>query len=420
VRRRYAERRVLGPVGGACSPNGTSRPVRGALKLWNVIRRRLSAAAGTLALLIGAVLLPADPAVLMIGPVAAGLAVAAVLAVGPARPRLAPAVVIGAGAVSIALTAWLRAATGGSGSEPDALTGLWILLEPAMLLVLVYLPVRWSPPRAAMASTATAGAAMALIVQRMLSGEPFLTLLAASALWLVPALVAGAAAWYLRWSVAERGRAAERARQEQRLALAGELHDFVAHDVSEIVARAQAGRMVLAGDDPKLAKLLEQIETAGVRALESMDRTVHMLQEDASRHPVGGLDDIDALARRFAASGGVEVVVERRPPVDAGRENGAVAYRAVVEALTNVRRHAPTAARVSIELAEDDGWLRVTVADDGRGAPRSGSRASRGLGLAGMAERVERLGGTVEAGPREPRGWRVAVRLPLSDRGVRA
>ncbi|SDD07348.1 Signal transduction histidine kinase [Glycomyces harbinensis] len=371
------------------------------------------AAAGTLALLVGAVRLPADPAVLMIGPLVAGLAVAVVLATGPARPGpLAPAATIGAGAASIALTAWLRTIAD-PGTEPDAATGLWILLEPALLLVLVYAAVRWSPPRAAIASAAAAGTATALIVQRMLTGEPFLSLLAASALWLVPALVAGAAAWYLRWSAAERERTVERARQDQRLSLAGELHDFVAHDVSEIVARAQAGRMVLAGDDPKLATLLEQIETAGVRALESMDRTVHALQQDTARHPVGGLDDIDALARRFAASGDVAVVVDRRLPGGAGRENGAVAYRAVVEALTNVRRHAPTAAKVSIVLAEEDGWLRVTVADDGRGAPRSKSRASAGLGLPGITERAERLGGIVEAGPREPRGWQVAVRLPL-------
>nr|WP_255671818.1 ATP-binding protein [Glycomyces amatae] len=255
----------------------------------------------------------------------------------------------------------------------------------------------------------------------MLTGEPLLSLLAASALWLVPALAVGTAAWYLRWSAAERGRAVERAREEQRLGLAGELHDFVAHDVSEIVARAQAGRMVLAGGDPKLTVLLEQIEAAGVRALESMDRTVHMLRVDASRQPVGGLDDIDALARRFAASGDAEVVVDRRLRGGAGRENGAVAYRAVVEALTNVRRHAPAAATVTIEIAEDDGWLLVAVADDGRAAPRSGPRASGGLGLPGMAERVGRLGGTVEAGPREPRGWRVAVRLPLPEgKGVDA
>jgi signal transduction histidine kinase len=379
------------------------------------------AAAGTLALLAGAVVLPADPAVLMAGPVAAGLAAAVVLAAGPASPRLTSAAAAAGGAASIALTAWMVFRTPGDGSDPDAVTGLWILLEPAMLLVLVFAPVRWAPPRAAVASAGAAGAAMGLIVQRMLTGQPFLSLLAASALWLVPALAAGTVAWYLRWTVAERERTAQRARQEQRLRLAGELHDFVAHDVSEIVARAQAGRMVLAGDDPRLARLLEQIEAAGVRALESMDRTVHMLrdEEDASRRPVGGLDDIEALARRFAASGGVAVAVDRRLPRDAGRENGAVVYRAVVEALTNVRRHAPSAEAVSIELVEDDGWLRVTVADDGRGAAKP-ARASAGLGLPGMAERVERLGGTVAAGPREPRGWQVAIRLPIPDRGAGA
>src|SRR5690606_9185106 len=123
-----------------------------------------------------------------------------------------------------------------------------------------------------------------------------------------------ALAWYMRWSAAERGRAAEAARREQRLRLAGELHDFVAHDVSEIVARAQAGRAVLTAGEPRLEKLLEQIEAAGVRALESMDRTVHMLRDEGStaRAPVGGIDDIEELARRFTESEGIEVVVERR------------------------------------------------------------------------------------------------------------
>ncbi|SDL21916.1 Histidine kinase [Glycomyces sambucus] len=379
------------------------------------------AAAVALTLLAGAMALPADPAVLMAGPLAAGLAVAVALAAGPRSARLGPVAAVAGGAASIAVTAWMVARAPGDGSEPDAVTGLWILLEPAMLVALVFMAVRWAPPRAAVASAGAAGAATALIVQRMLTGEPFLSLVAASALWTVPALAVGTAAWYLRWTVAERERTVQRARQEQRLRLAGELHDFVAHDVSEIVARVQAGRMVLAGDDPRLARLLEQVEAAGVRALESMDRTVNMLRddEDASRRPVCGLDDIEALARRFAASGSAAVAVDRRLAREAGRENGAVAYRAVVEALTNVRRHAPSAETVSIELVEDEGWLRVTVADDGR-APARPVRASAGLGLPGMAERVERLGGTVAAGPREPRGWQVAVRLPIPDQGAGA
>ncbi len=365
--------------------------------------------------MIGAVRLPADPAVLMAGPIAAGLAVAVLLAVRSASPRLVPAVVIAAGAASIAVTVLMRTAVG-TGAEPGAVTGLWILLEPALFLALVYVPVRWSPPGVAAAAASAAGAASALVVQRFLPGDPFWADLAASALWLVPSLGAAALAWYLRWTAAERERAALEARREQRLRLAGELHDFVAHDVSEIVARAQAGRMVLAVGDPKMAKLLEQIETAGVRALGSMDRTVHMLRDEAgARSPVGGLDDIDELARRFAESGRTEVVVDRRLSADVGRENGAVAYRAVVEALTNVRRHAPAARSVAIELTDADGWLRVSVADDGPGEPRSGPRSSAGLGLPGMAERAASLGGTAEAGPRRPHGWLVTVRLPLPD-----
>ncbi|WP_158299908.1 sensor histidine kinase [Glycomyces paridis] len=372
--------------------------------------RRLFAAAGALALLAGAVLLPADPLVLMAGPLAAGIGAAAVLAAPPGSPRLVPAIAAATGAVSIALTAALSTADGTD--DPSGLTGLWILLEPAMLLLLVYTPARWSPPRAALLSTATAAAATALIVQRALPGEGLIARVGASALWLVPALAAAATAWYLRWSAAERERALRSARQEQRMSLAGDLHDFVAHDVSEIVARAQSGRMVLAAGDPAVAKLLEQIEHAGVRALESMDRTVHMLRTEAPLAPVGGLDDIEALADRFAASSGIAVAFEWRLNADAGRENGSVAHRAVVEALTNVRRHGVSVAHVSIDVYERDGSLRVEVADDGRGAPRPGPRDS-GLGLPGLAERAERLGGGLEAGPRPEGGWRVALRLPM-------
>ncbi|WP_248647380.1 sensor histidine kinase, partial [Glycomyces tenuis] len=199
---------------------------------------------------------------------------------------------------------------------------------------------------------------------------------------------------------------------EHRLRLAGELHDFVAHDVSEIVARAQAGRAVLAAGEPKLAKLLEQIETAGIRALESMDRTVHMLRDDdgdAARAPVAGLDDIDELARRFTESERLDVTVDRRLSGPVGRESAAVAHRAVVEALTNVRRHARSATKVAIELSDAAGRLRVSVADDGRGGTGAGARSSTGMGLAAMAERAASLGGTVDAGAGPGGGWRVTV-----------
>jgi signal transduction histidine kinase len=237
-------------------------------------------------------------------------------------------------------------------------------------------------------------------------------------IWLLPAAIAVAVALYLRRLSADRRRAVADARREQRLDLANDLHDFVAHDISEIVAQAQAGRMVLAADRPDLVKLLERIETAGVRALGSMDRTLDLLRDpgDAARAPVGGVDDLESLVERFNQGGGPVAVLDLRLTAPVPRETGAVVHRAVTEALTNIRRHAPTAANVALTLSDEDGDLWLTVDDDGRGTPKSASRASSGLGLAGMAERAQSLGGRLDAGPREPAGWRIELRIPLAEK----
>lgn len=100
-----------------------------------------------------------------------------------------------------------------------------------------------------------------------------------------------------------------------------------------------------------------------------------------------------------------------------GPEIGTAAHRVVVEALTNVRRHAVRATRVSVDLTTPEEHLVVSVADDGQGGEQrlsaTPSSGEGGLGLAAMSDRVQRLGGTVEAGPHGRRGWRVTVRLPL-------
>ena len=199
-----------------------------------------------------------------------------------------------------------------------------------------------------------------------------------------------------------------------------DLHDFVAHEISEIVARAQAGAAVLPLDDPRAAELLGQIEAAGIRALESMDQTVHGLgedrdeSEDTVRISRGGIDDIDELVRRFAAAGDVVAGVERTLTQQVSAVVGAEAYRSVVEALTNVRRHAVRATTVIVRLTDAGGQLVVSIADDGRGRSAPSFRATAGLGLAAMTDRVQRLGGSVAAEPRRPHGWQVTVSLPTS------
>lgn len=370
-------------------------------------------AVGVLAMLYGAVWVPPDPLVHLVGGLTACLAVVALLGTGPRGRRFAPMAAVVAGGVSIGTTVMCFA-----GRAPgDTETMIWFFLEAVALTGLVYLAVLWGPSAGAAVAGVVPGFATAFLLFRFDSGEAGPGQLVGPAVWLSPAMIAAGVALYLRRLAAGRRRAVLDARREQRLDLANDLHDFVAHDISEIVAQAQAGRIVFGADRPELAKLLERIETAGVRALGSMDRTLALLRDpgEAARSPVGGVDDLDALVDRFNEGGGPQAVLELRLASPVARETGAVVHRAVTEALTNVRRHAPTAATVSIELSEVDGALRLRVEDDGRDAPKPSFRDSSGLGLAGMAERAESLGGSFEAGPRDPSGWRITLRLPLQD-----
>lgn len=374
-----------------------------------------TAAAGLAALLGGFVLFPA-PARSVLAPLAACLAVLAMWATWPRSRAAAPYAAMAVGVFSLAVTAWHLTLAQAVGAEPERNESLWMLLEPVVTVVFVYLPVRWSAPRLAVVGGMLPALGVAMSVQRYIPADEWWTRVAGSMLWLLPSLAAGIIAWYLRNVETARDRAVAEARHAQRLDLAGDLHDFVAHDVSEMVAQAQAVRMVLANGDPRLDEALSRIENAGLRALESMDRTVHMLREigEAAREPVGVLADLPGLVERFADGGRTRAHLSTAGIPDVPREAAAVAYRVVVEALTNVRRHAPHASAVDVELAVDGNALTVTVTDDGTGEPRQGHRAHAGLGLPGLAERVEALRGTLTAGPRRPRGWRLTATIPLT------
>lgn len=317
-----------------------------------------------------------------------------------------------AGAVSIAATIFIRV----SGARVDTShIDPWLIAEPLALAGLVAVVVRWSSPRSAIVAGSFAAAGSGLWVQRFLEGAPVLEAVAASVTWLALSLVTGVITWYLRWAEIERNRTIDNAKTEQRLRLAVDLHDYVAHDISEIIAQAQAGLAVLPLGDPRVAELLGRIEAAGIRALESMDQTVRALgaDEDPVHFIRGGIDDIEELVRRFAAAGDVEAVVDRRISERVDAKVGAEAHRMVVEALTNVRRHAVRAKTVSVELIQAGDQLRVSIADDGEQRMEAVTSTTGGLGLVAMIERVQQLGGSAEVGPRHLRGWRVTATLPL-------
>jgi signal transduction histidine kinase len=219
----------------------------------------------------------------------------------------------------------------------------------------------------------------------------------------------------------ERARAelARRAVAEERLRLARELHDVVAHSISVIAVQSGVGAHVANTQPEEAAKALAAIEATSRAALTELRRLLGVLRQEGepqgSLAPVPGLADLDALLAEVAKAGlAVRLRVEGTPSqLPAGVDLSA--YRIVQEALTNVVKHAgPARAQVTIGYNDQD--VTVEVTDDGRGvvAPTSDGRARVGHGLIGMRERVAVFGGDLEAGPRPGGGFRVAARLPFA------
>ncbi|PSJ25732.1 two-component sensor histidine kinase [Streptosporangium nondiastaticum] len=351
------------------------------------------------------------------------------------RERLAVPLAL-AGAASLLTTAIAR--------PPAMSEDSWArLAETVTLLVLLVVVVRWAPLRRAAAAVAVAGPAVAAWTLPLLPAPSLLSLAGAAAFWTLPVLGACVIGGYPRLMEHGRTRLVAETRRAQQLSLARDLHDYVAHDVSGIVAQAQAARFV-AGTDPRQAlAALERIETAGLNALAAMDRMVRTLHEadgsDTVRtggsgatgseaaivEPLPGVDQLPALVERFssAATGQItRLTVQPGATDDLSRAVGSTAYRVVVEALTNVRRHAPGALRVDVALTrtrtdDDEPALHVTVVnsaaakDNTRTAIRRERNEHGGRGLSGMYERVRATGGTLVYGPRDG-GWQVAATLP--------
>jgi len=207
---------------------------------------------------------------------------------------------------------------------------------------------------------------------------------------------------------------ARRAVAEERLRIARELHDIVAHSMSVIAVQAASGRLVVDHDAARARQALVAIEDTSRSALDEMRRLLGVLRHDndsdgdgSGREPAPGLDEVDRLVAQTAEAG-VPVAMRvdgARRPLSSGAE--LTAFRVVQEALTNVRKHAP-GARASVVLAYEDGGVRIEVTDDGGGRP-SRPMGTDGHGLVGMRERVAVYGGEVEAAPLPTGGFRVVA-----------
>ncbi|WP_223168119.1 sensor histidine kinase [Nonomuraea sp. SYSU D8015] len=226
-------------------------------------------------------------------------------------------------------------------------------------------------------------------------------------------LAAVAAGLRSRLLAARRRTMTEDVRRHERLQLARELHDVVAHHVTGIVLQAQAAQVLARKQPDRLNDSLSGIETAGSDALAATRRLVGLLRDGAQ--PTVHRDTVTDLVERFD---GPEV---RLSLPDGEDEQGwppevaSTVYRVVQESLTNVSRHAPDARSVRVTVAREAAAVTVEVTDD---APRVPPRHHRrgGYGLVGMRERLEALGGTLKAGPRPGSGWSVHATLPLPAR----
>ncbi|MDQ3401992.1 MAG: sensor histidine kinase [Actinomycetota bacterium] len=333
-------------------------------------------------------------------------------------PRASVRLVLAGAAITI-VTSMIWSALATQYSSPRGLT-VPLTLATAQMALVAYV-VRYAERRSAAISVA---ALVGADLVTLMTGD-FVTPLDPGSFLLVSAfllLLAMATGQYFRSRDRERNQtirvAVSGAQQAERMALARELHDVVAHHVTGIVVQAQAARLV-AGRSPEAAVVaLGKIEHSGGEALAAMRMLVGSLRgstpagsSTAARQATTDLvSDLRSLAGNFA---GPAVHVELELPETLPPEAGRSVLRLVQESLTNVTKHAASASAVTVRINTTDDELHVRVADDADGTATRPIRESSGYGLIGMRERVELLGGTFTAGPGARSGWTVDARFPL-------
>ncbi|WP_233604709.1 sensor histidine kinase [Micromonospora sp. HM5-17] len=218
---------------------------------------------------------------------------------------------------------------------------------------------------------------------------------------------------------------AERAVTRERVRIARELHDVVAHHVSVMGVQASAGRRVLDKDPAKAKAALAAVEQSARTAVDELRRMLGVLRNAGATdlggpgtddHTGGyGLDQLDTVLRGARDAGLTVVYQTFGTPVPVPESISLASYRVVQEALTNTIKHA-RASTVDVRVRYLRRELEVEVSDDGRAVPTGWGRTSAGggLGLIGMRERVAAHDGTLEAGPRAGGGFRVRARFPIA------
>lgn len=347
----------------------------------------------------------------------------ALLVAGVHARHLLAAVAVSAGGTALTVSVAI-ALTGDGYTSGDRVASAGGIAETGGLFILTVLTARDVSVGLGGVATVLPGIAMPFWLLRFGWDGATAEAIGGFVAWAVLPLLAVAIGLYLRALDEQRRRSVDEARRRQRDQLARDLHDFVAHDISGMLAQAQAGQILAERDPTAAAEAFQRIEESGMKALASMDRTVHMLykRDDelvGNERAPRTLIDLPEVVSRFSRTGQTTARLELDPILRAAElppELTTTAHRVVVEALTNVRRHAPTADQVVVNVhrASSGRGLNVIITDDGplaQSAPNA--RRGGGLGLSGLNGRVEALGGTLTAGPADRAGWRVVAYLPL-------
>lgn len=283
--------------------------------------------------------------------------------------------------------------------------GAVLLMSVGGVLVLAYSLFRWGAGREAVLGFGLI--VVWLTVSLVADPTSLADAVAAYAFFLFAAALGAAIRYHARIRLRDIDEAKTRVREQ----LARELHDTVAHHVSGIAIQAQAGRAVAASDPERAVEALVTIEDAATRTLLEMRTMVGVLRasQDAEFAPQAGVADLERLASGPGARPQVRVTLAGELG-DLSPAVGAAIYRLAQESITNARRHARHATRVTVAVVGDREAVRLTVDDDG--APSPGDSSAGGFGLVGMEERTTLLGGAFQAGPSADRGWRVQATLP--------
>ncbi|WP_285750164.1 histidine kinase [Lentzea sp. NBRC 105346] len=343
-------------------------------------------------------------------PGSVALFVIAVLA--PRRPFDAALAAAAALVASSVLLRWLHVAP-----APQMFISGAVFSEVAASMAIVATVVRQATPwRAVLGTTAVLGGIAAAEklrlsyqLERWQYSEPLSVYYFGGTILLLLSVGTGL---YFRARDRDRVRVVEReitaAQDAERMALARELHDVVAHYVTAIVVHSQAGQL----NAQAAQQVLPIITQSGNEALTAMRRLVGTLR---GASPTGAPpSDLADDVRRLAEESGQPVRLSFDLSVQVPPELGRSVLRLVQESLTNSRKHAHGVSSVDVSLSTSDGHVHVLVEDDGDGQSHAPVGGSGGYGIVGMRERVELLGGTFFAGRREPRGWTVRASLPIA------